>query len=84
MRLSSLWMNLVTELRGDGGGVMKTSSPGLIVTALCRRIDNLTDGIDADIHQVSPPTKVTHRHIEFTNAWDFEEVYSALWGFAAS
>ena len=49
-----------------------------------RRFDNLADGIAADVRQVSPQTEVKHRHIEFSNAWDFEEVYSALWGFAAS
>jgi transcriptional regulatory protein RtcR len=48
-----------------------------------RRFDTLADGIAADIRQVSPQTTVKSRHIEFTDAWDFESVYGALWGFAA-
>ncbi|GDY12683.1 Fis family transcriptional regulator [Planctomycetota bacterium] len=47
-----------------------------------RRFDRLADGIAADIAKVSPDTQVTSRHIEFTDPWDFEEVYGALWGFA--
>lgn len=48
-----------------------------------RRFDNLAEGIAADIRQVSPTTAVKSRHIEFSDPWDFEEVYGALWGFAA-
>jgi transcriptional regulatory protein RtcR len=48
-----------------------------------RRYNNLAAGITADIHQVSPTTKVHGRHIEFSDPWDFQEVYGALWGFAA-
>jgi transcriptional regulatory protein RtcR len=48
-----------------------------------RRFDSLAEGIAADIRQVSPTTVVRSRHIEFGDAWDFEEVYGALWGFAA-
>jgi transcriptional regulatory protein RtcR len=48
-----------------------------------RRYDSLADGIAADIRQVSPTTEVQSRHIEFADAWDFEEVYGALWGFAS-
>ncbi|MCK6491603.1 MAG: RNA repair transcriptional activator RtcR [Planctomycetes bacterium] len=48
-----------------------------------RRFDNLAEGLAADIRQVSPATRVTSRHIEFSDPWDFEEVYGALWGFAA-
>ena len=48
-----------------------------------RRFDKLAAGISADITQVSPGTTVQSRHIEFSDPWDFEDVYSALWGFAA-
>jgi transcriptional regulatory protein RtcR len=48
-----------------------------------RRFDQLAVGIADDIRQVSPATTVTSRHIEFTDPWDFESVYGALWGFAA-
>jgi transcriptional regulatory protein RtcR len=47
-----------------------------------RRYDGLAKTIAADIAQVSPQTTVVSRHIEFSDAWDFEEVYGALWGFA--
>lgn len=47
-----------------------------------RRFDRLAEGIAADIRQVSPQTTVHSRHIEFTDPWDFEDVYGALWGFA--
>ena len=47
-----------------------------------RRYDRLAETIAADIAQVSPGTTVHSRHIEFSNAWDFEDVYGALWGFA--
>ncbi len=48
-----------------------------------RRYDKLAEGIAADIREVSPDTVVNSRHIEFSDAWDFEGVYSTLWGFAA-
>ncbi len=48
-----------------------------------RRFDALAEGIADDIRQVSPGTTVKHRHIEFTDPWDFQDVYGALWGFAA-
>ncbi len=48
-----------------------------------RRFDQLAAGIAADIHQVSPGTAVISRHIEFSDPWDFEDVYGALRGFAA-
>ena len=47
-----------------------------------RRFDNLAEGIANDIRQVSPQTSVHSRHIEFSDPWDFEDVYAALWGFA--
>ena len=47
-----------------------------------RRFDSLAEGIAADIRQVSPQTTVHSRHIEFSDPWDFQDVYGALWGFA--
>ena len=47
-----------------------------------RRFDRLAETISEDIRQVSPTTTVHSRHIEFSDAWDFEDVYGALWGFA--
>jgi transcriptional regulatory protein RtcR len=47
-----------------------------------RRFDTLAHGLAEDIRQVSPQTEVRSRHIEFTDPWDFEDVYGALWGFA--
>jgi len=48
-----------------------------------RTFDRLAAGIAADITQVSPSTVVKSRHIVFSDPWDFEDVYGALWGFAA-
>ena len=47
-----------------------------------RRFDGLAKTISADIVQVSPQTVVRSKHIEFSDPWDFEDVYSTLWGFA--
>ena len=47
-----------------------------------RRFDRLAEGIAEDIRQVSPTTEVRSRHIEFSDPWDFQDVYGALWGFA--
>ena len=47
-----------------------------------RRYDRLAKIIAADIVQASPTTQVHSQHIEFSNPWDFEDVYGALWGFA--
>jgi transcriptional regulatory protein RtcR len=44
-------------------------------TALAQRVEK-------DIAQVSPETEVRRHTIEFKDAWDFEEVYSALHDFA--
>ena len=49
-----------------------------------RRFDALAQGITEDIRQVSPTTTVVSRHIEFANAWDFQDVYGALWNIAAN
>ncbi|MBA3938033.1 MAG: sigma 54-interacting transcriptional regulator, partial [Planctomycetes bacterium] len=46
-----------------------------------RRYDQLAEVIAADIRQVSPETEVRSRHIEFTDPWDLEDVYGALYGF---
>src|SRR5258708_2801485 len=46
-----------------------------------RTFDDLAGVLAGDIRQASPQTTVRSRHIEFTNPWDFEEVYSALHGF---
>ena len=48
-----------------------------------RRFDHLAEGIADDIRQASPTTTVHSRHIEFSDPWDFEDVYAALRGFAA-
>ena len=47
-----------------------------------RSFDDLAKHIALDIQQVSPQTTVTSKHIEFSDPWDFEDVYAALWGFA--
>ena len=47
-----------------------------------RRFTHLAEGIADDIRQASPTTTVHSRHIEFSDPWDFEDVYAALRGFA--
>jgi len=47
-----------------------------------KRHRSLASVIEADIRGVSPETEVIHRIIDFTNPWDFEEVYSAMRDFA--
>jgi transcriptional regulatory protein RtcR len=37
-----------------------------------------------DITSVSPETTVNHHPVEFTDAWDFEEVYNQLYEFVSS
>lgn len=49
-----------------------------------RRFNSLSKLIAADMTQVSPETRVIHHNIEVRDAWDFEEVYSALLDFARS
>lgn len=44
----------------------------------------LANQVRDDIKVVSPKTEVRLCQIEFRNPWDFEEVYSALYGFAES
>ena len=47
-----------------------------------RRFDRMAETVAADIRQVSPTTTVQSHHIEFSDPWDFQAVYAALWGFA--
>jgi transcriptional regulatory protein RtcR len=42
----------------------------------------LADNVVADISSVSPETTVQRHAVEFTDAWDFEEVYGKLLDFA--
>ncbi len=46
-----------------------------------RRYQQLAELIAEDIRQVSPATSVVSQAIEFSDPWDFEDVYAALWGF---
>src|SRR5579883_1434976 len=47
-----------------------------------REFNALADVVCDDIRQVSPETEVRRTLVEFENAWDFEEVYAALYEFA--
>jgi len=47
-----------------------------------KRFQLLCDQVTADIKTVSPETQVRCHDLELTDAWDFEEVYGALHGFA--
>lgn len=47
-----------------------------------RRFTELATTVTEDIEQLSPETKVRHHNIEFSDPWDFEEVYAALLDFA--
>ena len=50
------------------------------------RLDLLCDGrsgaiadtVETDIAHASPETRVVRHHVEFTDAWDFEDVYGTL------
>jgi transcriptional regulatory protein RtcR len=42
----------------------------------------MAEGIASDIASVSPETEVRRHTVEFSDAWDFEEVYGALADFA--
>jgi transcriptional regulatory protein RtcR len=46
------------------------------------RFQTLADQIIRDIKSVSPETEVRCHYVEFADAWDFEQVYSALHDFA--
>lgn len=47
-----------------------------------KRHKTLADLIEKDIQGVSPETEVVHHIIDFSNPWDFQEVYSAMRDFA--
>ncbi|MBA3845297.1 MAG: sigma 54-interacting transcriptional regulator [Planctomycetes bacterium] len=47
-----------------------------------RRFDGLAETVVADCKQLAPDIEVRRHHVEFDDPWDFEDVYSALWGFA--
>lgn len=48
------------------------------------RFKNVTDQVSADISAVSPETTVVPHALTIADAWDFEDVYSALFDFAKS
>ncbi len=48
------------------------------------QFQELTDTVVADIAQVSPETTVRTHYLDYTDAWDFEQVYAALHDFALS
>lgn len=60
--------------------------PDLIVSRLelltQPQFQELTNTVVADIGRVSPETTVRTHHLEYTDAWDFEQVYAALHDFA--
>lgn len=47
-----------------------------------RKATAMAEGVAADITSVSPETEVRRHTVEFSDAWDFEEVYGALADFA--
>ena len=49
-----------------------------------RRFKSLMECLVADINRVSPETEVVPHEIDFSDPWDFEEVYGALHDFARS
>lgn len=51
---------------------------------LQKRFQTLADMVIRDIQTVSPETEVRCHYVEFADAWDFEQVYSALHDFARS
>ncbi|VUD67442.1 Nitric oxide reductase transcription regulator NorR2 [Thalassocella blandensis] len=48
------------------------------------RSRSLAETVTEDIALISPETQVCHHHVDFTDAWDFEQVYAALLDFARS
>jgi transcriptional regulatory protein RtcR len=46
--------------------------------------EKLASVVIGDLGLVSPETHIVPRHFELRNPWDFEEVYAALFDFAAS
>ncbi len=49
-----------------------------------KRYQQLAALVDQDVRQVSPETIVRHHIVEFTDPWDFEQVYGQLHDFARS
>jgi transcriptional regulatory protein RtcR len=47
-----------------------------------RKFTKLAAALTRDIGDVSPETEVVPRHLEFNDAWDFEQVFAALHDFA--
>lgn len=47
------------------------------------KFQKLADRVAVDIQSVSPETQVVHHHIEFDDAWDFEQVFASLYDFAS-
>src|SRR5947209_2411125 len=47
-----------------------------------KKFQKLADQVVADLRHCSPSTDIKLHCVEFTNPWDFEEVYSALLDFA--
>jgi len=47
-----------------------------------QRFTDLAETVTEDIHTSSPETTVQHHHVEFSDPWDFEEVYGGLLDFA--
>ena len=47
-----------------------------------KRHKTLADLLEKDIQGVSPETELVHHIIDFSNPWDFQEVYSAMRDFA--
>lgn len=62
--------------------------PDLIVSRLelltQPQFQDLTSTVIADIGRVSPETTVRTHFLDYTDAWDFEQVYAALHDFALS
>jgi len=49
-----------------------------------KKFSSLLAAVAGDIRQVSPETEIERKEIEFSNPWDFEEVYEGLHDFAHS
>ncbi|QNN21002.1 sigma 54-interacting transcriptional regulator [Planctomycetales bacterium ZRK34] len=48
-----------------------------------KKFRKLAQTVTEDIRSVSPETQVCHHEINFRDAWDFDDVYSGLYDFAA-
>jgi transcriptional regulatory protein RtcR len=47
-----------------------------------KKYQKLTDQVTDDLRNCSPETEIRHHVVEFTDPWDFQEVYAALLDFA--